>query len=591
MRVVQLCIIICCLIPHARSYAQAPPINDSLETRISHRRQDTALVNELLHLSYSNLYNDSLSAFYYARKAIALSDNLKYYYGQVVGRSRLGDVYFQSDHYKEAYTQYIQARDIAQARHERRGLSIVYNELGLFHNSLHEFDKALDYLQRSLRLVTPGNLSAKGGRFLNIGVAYGAAGDYKQALAYLDKALSIYISLQSPKDIAFVYHNIGNAYLEQSFFDKALDYYNKALALLLVHQNIRLQSSTYMNMADIYLQQHALEKARQYIEQTLSLADKEGFTSISIEGRVLLSRILAQKGRFRESEAILQEVQSEWSPNMDQRKLVTDAGIELYRQHGDYQKALGLSVRAAAINDTLQKLANKKHMDLLEVSFQTSQHQAQIAMLQQQNKWKTVLMYFGGGAVLLCIMIIVILYYNKRLKEKVYQHRQKMLQDENSRIMAERAFIEEKALRVRQDLDHKNRELSANIIHTDQMNRILLDLREKLADNSKLSDSSHLNDIRKLIRYNLELNDDWQKFKLHFEEVHPAFFDKLIKLSSQLSRNELKHCAYIRMNISNKEVASLLNVHPDSVKMSRYRIKKKLSLEPKDDLSAYILSL
>lgn len=591
MKVIRLYIIICCLIPHARSHAQGPFINDSLETRITHRQQDTAMVNELLHLSYSNLYNDSLSAFYYARKAIALSDKLKYSYGQVVGRSRLGDVYFQSDHYKEAYAQYIQARDIAQARHERKGLSIVYNELGLFHNSLHEFDKALDYLQRSLQLVTPGNLSAKGGRFLNIGVAYGAAGDYKHALAYLNKALSIYNSLQSPKDIAFVYHNIGNAYLEQSFFDQALDYYNKALALLLVHQNTRLQSSTYLNMADIYLHQHALEKARQHVAQTLSLADKAGFTSISIEGRVLLSRILAQKGQFRESEAILEEVQKKWSPNMDQRKLVTDAGIELYRRHGDYQKALALSLQMAAIKDTLQKLANKKHMDLLEVSFQTSQREAQITMLQQQNKWKTVLMYFGGGAVLLCILVIVILYYNKRLKEKIYQHRQKMLQDENSRIQAEHAFLEEKALRVRQELDHKNRELAANIIHTDQMNRILLDLREKLADNAKLSDSSYLNDIRKQIRYNLELNDDWQKFKLHFEEVHPAFFDKLMKLSSQLSRNELKHCAYIRMNISNKEVASLLNVHPDSVKMSRYRIKKKLSLEPKDDLSTYILSL
>ncbi len=465
------------------------------------------------------------------------------------------------------------------------------NILGLFHNSLHEFDKALDYFQRSLRLVRPGNLSAKGGRFLNIGVAYGAAGDYKHALAYLNNALSIYTSLQSPADIAFIYHNIGNAYLEQSHFDKALDYYNKALELLLVHQNTRLQSSTYMNIADVYLQQQAFEKAQQFVQQTLSLADKAGFNSISIEGRVLLSRILSKKGQFLEAEAILQEVQKEWLPNMEQRKQAADAGVALYRQHGDYQKALAYSALSAAIKDTLQKLANKKHMDLLEVSFQTRQHQAQITMLQQQNKWKTVLMYFGAGAVLLCIAIIVILYYNKRLKEKVFQHRQKMLQDENSRMLAERALMEEKALRVRQELDHKNRELSASIIHTDQTNRILSELREKLADNARLSDRSHLEDIRKLIRYNLDLTDDWQKFKLHFEEVHPAFFDKLMKLSSQLSRNELKHCAYIRMNISTKEVASLLNVHPDSVKMSRYRIKKKLSLEPKDDLSAYILSL
>ncbi|MCB0471413.1 MAG: hypothetical protein KDC51_13280, partial [Flavobacteriaceae bacterium] len=73
--------------------------------------------------------------------------------------------------------------------------------------------------------------------------------------------------------------------------------------------------------------------------------------------------------------------------------------------------------------------------------------------------------------------------------------------------------------------------------------------------------------------------------------VHPGFFDFLNKNFPELTNNDLKACAYIRMNLSSKEVASLTNVSPKSVTMHRYRLKKKLNLDTEDSLKNFLFNI
>ena len=80
----------------------------------------------------------------------------------------------------------------------------------------------------------------------------------------------------------------------------------------------------------------------------------------------------------------------------------------------------------------------------------------------------------------------------------------------------------------------------------------------------------------------------WLNFKLYFERVHPDFFDNLTTICPKLSTNELKHCAYIKMNMSQTEVAEMLFVERKTVEVSRYRIKKKLGLDKGTNLIEFI---
>ncbi len=98
-----------------------------------------------------------------------------------------------------------------------------------------------------------------------------------------------------------------------------------------------------------------------------------------------------------------------------------------------------------------------------------------------------------------------------------------------------------------------------------------------------------LKNTMKVIDQNLTQDEDFDNFRLHFENIHPDFFTKLLEESNhQLSQLDLKHCAYIKMNFDTRAMANLLNVEPKSIRMARYRIKQKLTLDKTTDLIDFI---
>ena len=138
-------------------------------------------------------------------------------------------------------------------------------------------------------------------------------------------------------------------------------------------------------------------------------------------------------------------------------------------------------------------------------------------------------------------------------------------------------------------IEHKNRELSAFAIQVVQKTQVLGDIAQELEDDSLNKKASKA--IKRIIRENRQLDNSWEKFKMHFEEVHPDFFTSLSQRFASLSQNEQKLCAYTKMKLSIKEIAQLLSISAKSVEMARYRIKKKLNLVAEENLSNFIQRL
>lgn len=112
-------------------------------------------------------------------------------------------------------------------------------------------------------------------------------------------------------------------------------------------------------------------------------------------------------------------------------------------------------------------------------------------------------------------------------------------------------------------------------------------LQEKLNDLSP-EVKAQVKPLLQDVRNSIDLDKNWENFQRHFVEVHPKFFDNLLEAFSTLSQTELKMLAYIRMKMSNKEVASLMNIATKSVEMSRYRLKKKFGLGTEDSLDRWL---
>ncbi len=148
--------------------------------------------------------------------------------------------------------------------------------------------------------------------------------------------------------------------------------------------------------------------------------------------------------------------------------------------------------------------------------------------------------------------------------------------------------------KLRADISHKNSQLASATMHLVQKSEILTKIKNDL--NNLISEASQDNkkkiqQISRAIEADIRLDNSWDQFEFHFDQVHEDFFKRLRKQFPDLTPKDQKLCAYLRMNLATKEIAPLLNISIRGVEISRYRLRKKLSLDSETNLVAFVLDI
>jgi DNA-binding NarL/FixJ family response regulator len=129
-----------------------------------------------------------------------------------------------------------------------------------------------------------------------------------------------------------------------------------------------------------------------------------------------------------------------------------------------------------------------------------------------------------------------------------------------------------------------------HIVHTVETNQKirtqLLDAMETVQDKDALY---HFRKILKAIESEINLENNWEQFELHFNQIHQDFLVRLRKEFPLLTHGDIKLCAYLRLNLSSKEIAPLLNLSVRGIEASRYRIRKKMNLSAEINLTEFIM--
>ncbi len=165
--------------------------------------------------------------------------------------------------------------------------------------------------------------------------------------------------------------------------------------------------------------------------------------------------------------------------------------------------------------------------------------------------------------------------------------RQRLIELENQKINADIRHEKTKSQLLEERLEINQRELASTTLYMVQKNELLASLKTQIQELNKLyPDSRHqgLKGIESILQSNLYLDGDWKKFKLHFEQVHPHFFENLVAKYPSLTKNEIRLYAYFHINLSTKEIAALLNIDPASVRRAKTRLYKKMALVEESDL-------
>jgi DNA-binding CsgD family transcriptional regulator len=176
-------------------------------------------------------------------------------------------------------------------------------------------------------------------------------------------------------------------------------------------------------------------------------------------------------------------------------------------------------------------------------------------------------------------------HYNKKHKDIIARNKRGL---ELLRVQAEKDIIKIKNHQLKAEYKSKSQELAASMMSITKKNELLRTIKDELKDSTE---ESAVKSVITIINKNLKQNNDWEFFQEAFNNADSEFLKKAKTLHPNLSPNDLKLCAYLRLNLSTKEMAKLLNIAQRSVEIKRYRLRKKLDLKHEDNLANYILSL
>jgi DNA-binding CsgD family transcriptional regulator len=181
----------------------------------------------------------------------------------------------------------------------------------------------------------------------------------------------------------------------------------------------------------------------------------------------------------------------------------------------------------------------------------------------------------------------------ERLKH-LQTYRQKEQEYQRNALIDERKIINLKNEKLRAEMIHRDKELANQTMDLIRKNQFLLNIKDELLKIKRPGNDSALNDkISTLIvkiDKDLDHNKQWEIFETAFDEVHEDFLNRLKAAYPNLTPKELRLCAYLRLNISSKEIAPLMNISVRGVEICRYRVRKKLDIERDTNMTSFIIN-
>ncbi len=212
--------------------------------------------------------------------------------------------------------------------------------------------------------------------------------------------------------------------------------------------------------------------------------------------------------------------------------------------------------------------------------------------------WYRTIPAYAAYLLLLILLILALeRWQRKKLAAQQQKHEAERKQMEYLHQLeldrTEKEIIRLKNEKLESEIQHKNSELAATTLNLVQKGEMLAKVKEefeRLKKNDEVDKESE--DYKKIIRI---LSDDrtkkdWEQFAVHFDKVHSDFLVSLKTSYPNLTPGELKLCAYLRLNLSSKEIAQIMNITIKSVELSRHRLRKKLQIQPDINLYNFLLN-
>ncbi|MEM6805711.1 MAG: hypothetical protein AAF696_30210 [Bacteroidota bacterium] len=485
---------------------------------------------------------------------------------------------------------------IAEARAKNDTTELVKNLIKQAYILANQakYNKSYDGYWEILELAELSkNEQAKAAAYHGLGWLYGLYGSIDKAKENFGISLGLYQKLVGPnaKDEEQIHPQIS-IYFALASISRILENHDEAIMYLDSCRYIRRKYGFEEEPGKYLLAEYAyidLRKGRvkEALKNMLELISY--FETLDPSYQVVLFPYVAEayeeQGEFYKAEEFYQKaisVANKYSWHLDILPDIYEDLAKLYLKMGLPNKAYGhlliskkqsesmfgsrsqMNSGVLEVKDTYR--LNKEEQDKLikEQRLETLEQEARISGL------KNMLLY---GAVFALLVFGFLLYRHLR-----------------QRFKAEKRFLNhQRAIELEiknKELESKNKELTASALKSIEREELLSDIRHELSELKQKSEAPEVSKMMKSI--NNRISHSWEEFDLRFKSVHEDFYSRLKEKFPALSTTDHKLCALIKLNFNSKDMARLMGISIESVHTNRYRLRKKLGLERKDNLENFV---
>ncbi|GAA4278790.1 hypothetical protein GCM10022259_35150 [Aquimarina mytili] len=410
-------------------------------------------------------------------------------------------------------------------------LGSIYAEMKLKDSAIFNLKKSRSYFKD---ISSPQEFVASS----NLGELFLKSHDYENSKIYVQEALDGYKTHDLIDGIVYGLNLFGDLQFAMRNYPEAIAYYNAALKKS-DHTNMsQYRLLAYRGLIKVFLTQKKNDSTDLYLKKSFALLD-------TIEAPKEKVEILKLKANFLEG-------------------------------NGRSEEALSYLKWSIQLEDSITKKENLPKVATILVEHEKKDGLQELKNIKQISSKKN---YWIFTVIVLLIALSLLTYFllkKYRNKLNVSNKRKKRLETTLQLEKENNEYIRRKLVSAYANLALKTDLLS-------QVNQLL----NQIKNQPKRNHNKEILDTQNQIKFQNHINNLWREFFAHFEEVHPNFLDQL-KSKYGITQNDLKICAFLRMNLTNKDICQLMNVNPNTIRVNIHRIKKKLDVPTEISVAEFL---
>lgn len=563
----------------------ADNINDSLSSLLKRTHEIDKKAKLLYQLSYHNKETNPDTAIIVALEALELSEKINENLQTAKLHRLLGELYVKTDEVSLAVKEFYAAEEMLTLLDDKSellksymGLGNIYIQRDNLPEAMENYNKAIslaEYLDDSLSLPRLYN---------NLGILNLYLNNNEKALELYSKALSLFKNIEDTINVAGTTTNIGSIYIQLGNYDIARDYYKQGLNLFKSINLIEGEAHALLKLGLLEIMQNNFDVALNYLNQSIKKQEEVEITYSGIKSIFLAETLInrgiihIKKGQFADAIDDLNEGMeiASRSGDIGLMALASDYISQYYAQLNNYEKSLEYHQLFKQYSDSITNESSIRKLAQLEMQLQyeekTFEQKIKNQKLVQKEQRNTLYAVLFASVLVMGLALLFVLLRlanNKKKKAELAQ------------------------LNLEEKLEHTNKELTTYVMYLLRKNEFIISISEKLKHAKLEAKTENKQRIAELIT-ELENNSkmfSWEEFEVRFQQVYIGFYKILNEKFPDLSQNEIRLCAFAKLNMTTKEIAAITYQSINSITVARYRLRKKLGLKQDENLHSFITEL